>query len=120
MIDEQVFSGIDLNSVLTLLVLERERNVSRAARFMGVKQPAMSNHLAKLRRYFADPLFVRKGRGVVPTAKAQALASALAPAYLQLQGVLRQACGQAPGATPNHPPAPCTGSPPPATAPADH
>jgi DNA-binding transcriptional LysR family regulator len=44
---------------------------------LGVAQPALSKTLAKLRHYFADPLFVRAGNRMEPTAKALELASAV-------------------------------------------
>jgi DNA-binding transcriptional LysR family regulator len=58
-------------------VLLRERNLTRAATVLGVAQPALSKTLAKLRRYFADPLFVRAGHRMEPTAKALELADAV-------------------------------------------
>src|SRR5688572_16227012 len=65
---------IDLRHLRVLEVLLRERNLTRAATVLGVAQPALSKTLAKLRRYFADPLFVRAGHRVEPTAKALELA----------------------------------------------
>ena len=58
-------------------MLLRERNLTRAAAVLGVAQPALSKTLAKLRRYFADPLFVRAGHRMEPTAKALDLAGAV-------------------------------------------
>ena len=58
-------------------MLLRERNLTRAATVLGVAQPALSKTLAKLRRYFADPLFVRAGHRMEPTAKALELAGAV-------------------------------------------
>lgn len=53
--------------------LARERHVTRAAQRAGITQPAMSRALGRLRDLFGDPLFVRGPRGVVPTARAEAL-----------------------------------------------
>ncbi|HUO67034.1 MAG TPA: LysR family transcriptional regulator, partial [Gammaproteobacteria bacterium] len=58
-------------------VLLRERNLTRAADTLGVAQPALSKTLAKLRRYFGDPLFVRAGNKMEPTTKALQLAGSV-------------------------------------------
>lgn len=50
-----------------------ESQVSRAARRIGLSQPAMSMTLKRLRRVFGDQLFVRAGNMLVPTDKAVAL-----------------------------------------------
>jgi DNA-binding transcriptional LysR family regulator len=68
---------VDLRQLRAFEVLLRERNLTRAATVLGVAQPALSKTLAKLRRYFADPLFVRAGHRMEPTAKALDLAEAV-------------------------------------------
>jgi DNA-binding transcriptional LysR family regulator len=68
---------VDLRHLRAFEVLLRERNLTRAATVLGVAQPALSKTLAKLRRYFADPLFVRAGHRMEPTAKALELAGAV-------------------------------------------
>lgn len=65
---------LDLNLMLAFSVLMRERNVSRAAERMYIGQSAMSAALARLRLALDDPLFIRVGRTLEPTARAQALA----------------------------------------------
>jgi DNA-binding transcriptional LysR family regulator len=71
---------IDLNLLIYLDVLLRERNVTRAAEFIGLSQPAMSNGLRRLRELFRDPLLVRTREGMTPTEKA-----------LELQPIIREA-----------------------------
>ncbi len=51
--------SFDLNVLVTLRELIRERNVTRAAERLGVTQPAVSATLARLRKYFDDELLVR-------------------------------------------------------------
>jgi DNA-binding transcriptional LysR family regulator len=68
---------VDLRHLRAFEVLLRERNLTRAATVLGVAQPALSKTLAKLRSYFADPLFVRAGHRMEPTAKALELAPAV-------------------------------------------
>jgi len=58
---------------LLLLVLE-EGGVTRAAQRLGVTQSAVSHSLDKLRAIVGDPLFVRAGRGIVATRRAEVLA----------------------------------------------
>ena len=61
---------IDLNLLVYLEVLLRERNVTQAANQLGLSQPAMSNGLRRLRALFEDPLLVRTSEGMTPTERA--------------------------------------------------
>jgi len=63
-------SKIDLNLLVYLDVLLRERNVTRAAEELGISQPAMSNSLRRLRSLFDDPVLVRTSDGMTPTDRA--------------------------------------------------
>jgi DNA-binding transcriptional LysR family regulator len=63
----------DLNLLKVLAVLLEERHISRAAARLHVTQPAVSRALARLRDEFADQLFVRSPRGMLPTTKALAM-----------------------------------------------
>jgi len=65
--------NIDLNLLVYLDVLLRERNVTRAAESLGISQPAMSNGLRRLRKLFSDPLLVRTSGGMSPTERAESL-----------------------------------------------
>lgn len=65
--------ALDLHHLQVFHVLLRERSLTRAARLIGVTQPAVSKTLARLRRHFEDPLFVRVSLRMEPTAKALAL-----------------------------------------------
>jgi len=64
---------VDLNLLVYLDVLLRERNVTRSASVLGITQPAMSNSLRRLRETFDDPLLVRTSEGMVPTERAEEL-----------------------------------------------
>jgi DNA-binding transcriptional LysR family regulator len=61
---------IDLNLLVYLDALMRERNVTRAANQLSLSQPAMSNGLRRLRELFDDPLLVRTSEGMTPTERA--------------------------------------------------
>ncbi|MPQ99558.1 LysR family transcriptional regulator [Modestobacter sp. I12A-02628] len=53
--------SLDLNLLVSLDALLRERSVTRAADRLGLSQPSLSAALAKLRRHFRDELLVRRG-----------------------------------------------------------
>jgi len=61
---------IDLNLLVYLDTLLRERNVTQAAQQLNLSQPAMSNGLRRLRTLFDDPLLVRTSEGMMPTERA--------------------------------------------------
>ncbi len=71
-------SKVDLNLLSVLQALLAEGSVTKAARRLRVGQPAASHALTRLRDLFGDPLFVRAGRAVVPTPRAEALREPLA------------------------------------------
>lgn len=87
-INEIDFRGIDLNLLLAFAALMRERSVTRAAERLYLGQPAMSAALNRLRELFKDELFVRTPRGMVPTARAHALAERLEPALVSIHGAV--------------------------------
>lgn len=64
---------VDLNLLVYLDVLLRERNVTKAANHLGLSQPALSNGLRRLRELFDDPLLVRTSEGMIPTERAEQL-----------------------------------------------
>ncbi|MHA6493141.1 LysR family transcriptional regulator [Pseudomonas borbori] len=71
---------VDLNLLIVFETLMHERSVTRAAEKLFLGQPAISAALARLRSLFDDPLFVRTGRSMEPTARAQEIATLLSPA----------------------------------------
>ncbi|MFJ3468790.1 LysR family transcriptional regulator [Pseudomonas sp. NPDC090201] len=87
-INEQNFLNIDLNLMLMFSVLYRERSVTHTAKCLEVGQPAISNSLAKLRLLFNDPLFLRCGRKMRPTALADSIATVLIPALSVIEALL--------------------------------
>jgi DNA-binding transcriptional LysR family regulator len=66
-------SGVNLNLFVTFDALLAERNVTRAARRLGLTQSAVSNALRQLRELTGDPLFLRRSAGMEPTPRALAL-----------------------------------------------
>jgi DNA-binding transcriptional LysR family regulator len=90
---------IDLNLLLVFEALMEERGVTRAARRVGLSQPAMSNALARLRRTFDDPLFVRTTEGMSPTPAAQSLIGPVRTALAQLRDIFEEKPAFAPTAS---------------------
>ncbi|MCO4253542.1 LysR family transcriptional regulator [Pseudarthrobacter raffinosi] len=73
-INETNLRKVDLNLLVVFHVLMQERHVTRAAAKLYVTQGAVSAALGRLRLIFDDPLFQKSRSGMVPTAKALALA----------------------------------------------
>ncbi len=66
-----------LGDLRLLAMLLQERSITRTARLLGTTQPAVSKVIARLRRQFGDPLFLRNGNAMQPTARAADLAHRL-------------------------------------------
>jgi DNA-binding transcriptional LysR family regulator len=79
---------LDLNLLVVFDALMAERNVTRAARRVFLSQPAVSHALARLRVALDDPLFVRNGRDMTPTPRAESLAIVVRPLLEGLAGDL--------------------------------
>jgi DNA-binding transcriptional LysR family regulator len=82
---------VELQRLVALDVLLRERSVTRAAARLGLTQSTLSHTLARLREQLGDPLLVRVGREVVLTPRAEALAEPLGRALREVGRVLREA-----------------------------
>ena len=78
----------DLNLLPIAVALYEQLSVSRAARQLGMSQPAVSKALRRLRETFDDALFVRGPNGIVPTPRAHAIVRAARPHLQQLQADL--------------------------------
>lgn len=77
---------IDARLLRLLATVVDAGSITGAAQTLGVTQSAVSHQLDKLRAITQDPLFVKSGRGVAPTARAQALAAQARELLRQLQG----------------------------------
>ncbi len=67
------WTRLDLNLLKTLAILLEERSVARTAERLHVTASAVSHALARLRRLLGDPLLVRAGNALTPTARARAI-----------------------------------------------
>ncbi len=82
--------AIDTNLIVALRALLQERNVTRAAKAVGLGQSSMSHALARLRVHFGDPLLVQVGRNMVLTERAKGLLGAVEQAVENLEKVFIQ------------------------------
>ncbi|HEU4581978.1 MAG TPA: LysR family transcriptional regulator [Polyangiaceae bacterium] len=92
--------AIDLNLLVVFEALVAERSVTRAAGRVGLSQPAVSNALARLRSLLGDPLLVRTGRGMEPTARALELSGPIQQALESIRRALSPAASFEPERSP--------------------
>lgn len=66
---------LDLDGQLlrTFLAIYEQGSVTRAAHQLDISQSTLSHRLDRLRTRLGDPLFVRAGRGIVPTDRTETL-----------------------------------------------
>ncbi|MAO52576.1 MAG: LysR family transcriptional regulator [Pusillimonas sp.] len=67
--------AFDLNLLLTAVALDETRSVTQAAEKLGMSQSGFSTALARLRRQFEDPMFVRSSGGMLPTPRGLSVAN---------------------------------------------
>jgi DNA-binding transcriptional LysR family regulator len=87
---------LDMTLLLVFELLLRERKATVVAERLGVTQSSVSHALKRLRDIFGDELFLRRPNGVEPTARALALA----PAIAGILDLTRQALGGSAGFEP--------------------
>jgi LysR family transcriptional regulator, nod-box dependent transcriptional activator len=80
--------GLDLNLLVALDVLLRERSITRGGERLGLSQSAMSGALARLREYFSDPLLVPVGRSLMLTPLAEGLTDPVGRILHQIQDTI--------------------------------
>jgi DNA-binding transcriptional LysR family regulator len=79
---------LDPKLLLAFDTLMEERSVTRAAERLHMTQQGLSGVLQRMRDLLGDPLFVREGRGVAATPRAEALAPRIKFALASLESVL--------------------------------
>lgn len=80
------WSDLDVRALKQLVAVVETGSITGAAHSLGITQSAVSHQLDKLRAITGDVLFVKSGRGIVATARAQALAEQARDLLRQLQG----------------------------------
>ena len=88
-IDNAHIRRLDLTLLVVFEMLLKKRNMSAVAAELGLTQSAVSHAVGRLRSVFDDPLFVRKGAGVEPTARAQLLGPPLADALVRIRDAVQ-------------------------------
>jgi DNA-binding transcriptional LysR family regulator len=83
-------AALDLNLLVVFDAIMRDRSVTRAGQRLGLSQPAMSHALTRLRHMLKDELFVRSPSGMMPTPRAEELATPIRIALDGLQQSLEQ------------------------------
>ncbi len=63
----------DMNLIFVFNAIMTERSITRASDRLGMTQPAVSNIVSRMRTVWNDPVFVKKGRAIEPTAFAISL-----------------------------------------------
>jgi DNA-binding transcriptional LysR family regulator len=83
-------SNIDLNLFVVFDAIYAEGSISRASQRLSLTQPAVSHALARLRRLFNDPLFVRQHHAMTPTPLARQTIGMIRQALTGLETTLNQ------------------------------
>ncbi|MGF6781586.1 LysR family transcriptional regulator [Paraburkholderia sp. GAS334] len=65
--------NVDLHLIAIFDAVMTEGSITKAAARLAITQSAVSNAVARMRLVWNDPLFIRAGRGIKPSAKAEAL-----------------------------------------------
>jgi DNA-binding transcriptional LysR family regulator len=84
-------SRIDLNLLAVFDAVYWRGSVTQAAQHLNLSQSAISHALARLRREFDDQLFVRSGRGLVPTALSHSIIEPVRSALVGLEQAITAA-----------------------------
>src|SRR6516225_874795 len=80
-------ASVDLNLLVALDALIAEAHVGRAARKIGLSQPAASHALNRLRELLGDPLLVRVGSRMQLTPRAAGLRESLPTILSRVQAL---------------------------------
>lgn len=84
-------SRLDLNLFRVMDAVYAHGGISGAARHLHLSQPAVSHALARLRRLWGDPLFVRQGNHMVPTELTRRVIGEVQAHLRGLQSLMAQA-----------------------------
>ena len=82
------FGAVDLNLLRVFDAMMVELNTTRAGERVGLSQPAVSAALGRLRHITGDALFVREGNRMVPTTRAQQIATPIRASLRQIEDAL--------------------------------
>ena len=91
MLNHAQLARTDINLLLVFDLLFEERNARRTAMRLNLSPSAISHSLRRLRATLNDPLFLPTVRGMLPTARAEALAPAIRDVVERIAGVIASA-----------------------------
>ena len=77
----------NLDQLIIFNVIYGTRSISHAAKQLDMNQPTISNALARLRKQMGDPLFVRSGREMTPTARAKEMIGPVRRAIAEIESL---------------------------------
>ncbi|MCL1123006.1 LysR family transcriptional regulator [Shewanella surugensis] len=83
-----MLNKLDLNLLTVFIAVYRHCSITLAAEEMGLTQPGVSGLLKRLQQQVGVELFVRSGRGIVPTTQAKELIRTVEPALIQLNNAI--------------------------------
>src|SRR6185436_4145661 len=79
---------MDLNLLKIFDAVFEDRNLVLAGRRLNLSQSAVSHALTRLRELVGDDLFLRTGKGLVPTGRATDMAPALRDSLRRIEAAL--------------------------------
>lgn len=85
--DQKNYLNLDIRALHTFLTIMETGSITLAAERLNVTQSAVSHGLEKLRGIFHDPLFLRAGRGIKPTPRAEQLFTELKPLLANIKAL---------------------------------
>lgn len=91
--------NLDLKNLMVFDEVYRTGSISRAAEKLDVGQSAISMILAKFRRHYNDPLFVRTSEGMRPTRLADEIVGPIRQAMTSLKTTLQHRAAFDPGSS---------------------
>ena len=81
---------MSITQLRSFVEVYRQHPVSKAARALGLTQPAVSGHIASLETQIERKLFIRHARGVKPTLIADELAARATEALDKAESALAE------------------------------
>ncbi len=85
------YLNLDGRSLYMLKLIHELRSVTAAATRLGVTQSSVSHSLDRMRGLLGDPLFIKTGRSMVPTARVEAMMDDIGDVLDGLQSLYSQA-----------------------------
>ena len=82
------YKRFDLNLLVVLDALLREKSVSRAAEHLNLSQPAISAALGRVRQHLNDEILILHGKTMVPTAHALSMAPIVSRALADIDALI--------------------------------